>query len=412
MDRRFEIEEAQAGFRGVPFHEKKRTRDGGRRGPTHEMPQRDEPDGEDLGRKVRVFKVEALVIGDDHVSRALRLIAALEDKAGPGIYRDPWHGEWSVICRSYSVIDDEDRQGVTAFSITFEESGDARYPLAALDTQAAVDRSAGNLSSASAVAFARRFSLAGRPQFVADHGRALVESALSDLVGADLPRLDRLAAIGIPDVASDLSGFSAGMPSSLKGDLGGSLADLFRSFGGGAYSRRGRLGDPASARMAFARMGGYGEDLPAVPTNTGTRKAQSVNQAALVALVRRLAIAEEARALAASSWDSFDVAMAERAGTLLRLSELMRGAGADGEDGVFSAAAELRTVVTRDVASRALPLPRLRRETMDEVLPARVVAHRLLGDGRLADDLVARNKIGHPAFTPAGVPLEVLDNGG
>ncbi|MBE0530402.1 MAG: DNA circulation protein, partial [Rhodospirillales bacterium] len=67
--------------------------------------------------------------------------------------------------------------------------------------------------------------------------------------------------------------------------------------------------------------------------------------------------------------------------------------------------------VTRDVAARALPLPRLRRVTIDSVLPARVVAHQLMGDGRRADDVVARNHIGHPAFVPAGVPLEILDNG-
>ncbi|MBE0530233.1 MAG: DNA circularization N-terminal domain-containing protein, partial [Rhodospirillales bacterium] len=337
MDARFEVEEAQASFRGVAFHVKKRARDGGRRGPTHELPQRDEPDGEDLGRKVRVFKVDGLVIGDDHVAQASRLIAALEDRAGPGVYRDPWHGEWTVICRTYSAVDDDDAGGVTALTLTFEESGDTRYPMIALDTASAVERAADLMSAASVQSFARTFSVAGRPQFVGDHATDLVGRAVTELKGMGLPRLDITAAIGIPDVGAELTAFETGLPGMLRGDLGGGMAGLFRSFGAAAHSRRGGLGDPSATRTAFAGLGGFGSGFPTIPATTGSRRAQAANQAALVALVRRQAVAEESRALAGETWSSFDDAMAARAETLSRLAAVMAAAGADGDDAAFSA---------------------------------------------------------------------------
>ncbi|MBF0325982.1 MAG: DNA circularization N-terminal domain-containing protein [Alphaproteobacteria bacterium] len=412
MDRRFDIEEAPASFRGVPFYVKKRSRDGGRRGPTHEMPQKDEPDGEDLGRKVRVFKVEALVLGDDHVARANRLLSALEDVAGPGIYRDPWHGSWSVICRSVSAVDSDDHGGVTTLSISFEESGDTRYPLAGTDTAGRVEQAAGGVSTAAAGSFDTIFTIGAHPQFVADDAGQLVGQALARLTGAGLPRLDPTVSLGVPDLSASLSGFDRGLTAAMSGGrLGASLAGLFRDIGGAAFTRRGGLGDAVAARTAFAGLSGFGQDQPAVLGVTPARLAQASNRQALADLVRRLALAEEARALAATDWVSFDDAMADRSATLTRLDGVQRRAGETGDDAMFAAIQTLKAAVTTDVATRALPKPHLRRLTLDTTLPARVVAHRELGDARLADDIVARNHVGHAAFIPAGRPLEILDNG-
>lgn len=418
MDARFEVEESQASFRGVAFHVKKRSRDFGRRGPTHEAPQRDEPDGEDLGRKVRAFKLDAVIIGQgatdeamaaDCRRRTLDLLAALEDRAGPGIYRDPWHGRWTVICRSGTQVDDEDRMFVADFSITFEESGDARYPLSRLDTATGVEKASSGLSAASATAFLRRFSLAGRPQFVKSAANVVAGAALSRLKGLGLPQLPTTDAIGIADAGASASAVASNLAALLEGDFGDSLANLFRDMAASSYSRRAGLGSAAATRTAFADLSSFGADLPPVSAITATRQAQADNQAALVSLIRRQSVTEEARALAASTWDSQDQAIGQRDDTLARLDAVMAEAGASGDDEVFSAAQALRVAVIQDVDSRA-PTARVRNATMDAVLPARVVAHKLLGDGRKADDLVKRNNVANPAFMPAGRALEYLSD--
>lgn len=408
---RLEAEEASASFRGVPFYVKKRTRDGGRRGPTHEVPQRDQPDGEDLGRKCRTFKLDALVMGDDHVADAGELIAALEDKAGPGIYRDPWHGEWSVICRTYSAQDEDASEGVTVISITFEESGDTRYPSAKLDSGAEVDGAADDLSDAANQSFKDVFSVEGRPQYLSEDAEGLSRQVVERLTGMDLSTLDLTDAVGIPDLGAVREGFLAELPSMLGGGLGDGMQGLVEAFADASFSRRFGLGDADESWGGFASLADFGGDLPALPAGTVNRRAQADNRDALVALVRRLALAQEAKALAARSFVSFDEAMEARSATLARLDAALLQAGSNGDDAVFSAASALKAAVTRDVEKRALPLPRLRRIAMEAVLPARVVAHMLTGDGRKADDLVARNNIAHPAFVPAGRKLEILDAG-
>lgn len=51
---------------------------GGRRLVKHEYPLREEGLTEDLGRRLRAYYVRCLVVGDDHIEQAERLIKALE----------------------------------------------------------------------------------------------------------------------------------------------------------------------------------------------------------------------------------------------------------------------------------------------------------------------------------------------
>lgn len=421
MDSRFNVEQAQAIFRGVPFHVRKRTRDGGRRGPTHEAPQRDEPDGEDLGRKVRVFKLDALIIGTgdtdaamqaDCVKRSVALMAALEDKSGPGIYRDPWHGSWKMICRSVSAVDDEDHQFVTAFSITLEESGSTRYPLSLLDTAERTETQAAKLLGVAVKVVKRAMSLANRPKFVMADALSLAGDAASGLQDAGLVQLDTAEAIGVDDFSAASAQFS--VVSSLTGRLADgsfadSLASLFRSASASSYSRRASLGDASATWSAFSRMADWGADLGEIAPSTANRKAQADNRVAMVNLVRQLAVAEEARALSASTWESQDQAVTMRNVTLGHIDAVMSAAGASGEDEVFVSAQDLAVAVTADVAARA-PAARVRTAAFATTLPACVVAHKLLGDGRFADDIVRRNGIVNAAFVPANQPLEYLSD--
>ena len=76
-------------FRGVPFLiEDEQGMDGGRRLVRYEYPLRDDGMTEDLGLRLRNYHISCLVIGDDHVKQAEKLIEALE-KPGTGTLKHP-----------------------------------------------------------------------------------------------------------------------------------------------------------------------------------------------------------------------------------------------------------------------------------------------------------------------------------
>ena len=117
-------------------------------------------------------------------------------------------------------------------------------------------------------------------------------------------------------------------------------------------------------------------------------------------LVRRAALVQLARACAAYQPTSYDDAQQLRATVCALLDAEIFRAGDAGDDGVYTAFRALRVSVARDLAARGDPLPRLRTVTVLQSVPAAVLAHRLYGDARRADELVQRTKPIHPGFMP------------
>lgn len=88
-------------FRGVPFLiEEEQGLDGGRRIVSHEYPLRDEGLTEDMGKRLRRYQVSCLVIGDDHLAQAEKLIDALE-ASGAGTLKHPYFGTIEVRVDDY-----------------------------------------------------------------------------------------------------------------------------------------------------------------------------------------------------------------------------------------------------------------------------------------------------------------------
>jgi len=405
-----------ASFRGAPFHVKDRIRSGGRRGPTHEFPQEELPDGQDTGRRARQMKVEGLILGPDYMSARDLLLAAL-DQAGPGLYVDPWQGEWKVIARRHSCVESDRTGGQARFSIEFEEAGDERYPTALIDTAGGVARSAASLADAAAADFGRVFNVDKRPEFVATDAQTIATTAGQAILDAvsRLPALDLTAGLGAVDAGGSARKFISGAANAVRGDLGGSLKNLFSDAASGVYvAGPPAAGDPVAAGRLFEGFAAFGADLAPVPETTATRRVQAGNRHALSVLVRRLAVAHRAAASAATTFESADGAIAARTALGVVIDALAAEAGGDNpqrvyDDDSFAALGVLRADVNRDLGERAARLPRIRRVTIATPLPAVVVAHRLYGDARRADELVARNPmVTHPGFFPDGVDLEVL----
>ena len=73
----------QGSFKGIEFKTDSHNFVGGRRIQEHEFPQKEQNRTEDLGRKLRRFTLELLVIGDRYFANRDALVEALESE-GPG----------------------------------------------------------------------------------------------------------------------------------------------------------------------------------------------------------------------------------------------------------------------------------------------------------------------------------------
>ncbi|WKS99795.1 DNA circularization N-terminal domain-containing protein [Gallibacterium salpingitidis] len=120
-------------FAGVPFLiEEGQSIDGGRRLVKHEYPLKDEGLTEDLGKKLRSYNVACLVIGDNHIKQAEKLIDALEK--GVGELKHPYFGTVEVCVESYKAQYSTSHQRVTRFDITFTPAVEKNAPEVAHNT--------------------------------------------------------------------------------------------------------------------------------------------------------------------------------------------------------------------------------------------------------------------------------------
>ena len=112
-----------ASFRGVPFEVESDSSPVGRRTQVHEFVQRDDPVVEDLGRKVRTYKLAAFVIGGDYMAKRDALLAAL-DEAGAGELMHPWLGRMLVTATDCELSHSRQEGGMCRFELTFVKDSD------------------------------------------------------------------------------------------------------------------------------------------------------------------------------------------------------------------------------------------------------------------------------------------------
>ncbi|WP_044469802.1 DNA circularization protein [Mannheimia massilioguelmaensis] len=154
------IKTGKGSFRGVPFLiEEQQGQDGGRRIVTHEYPLRDDGLTEDLGARLRNYHVSCLVIGDDYLSQAEKLIDALEAK-GEGTLKHPFFGNKEVRVSEYKANYSTSHLRVVRFEITFVPAVGQIAPLASQDTRLSALSQYSNALNALSDEFASAFEQA------------------------------------------------------------------------------------------------------------------------------------------------------------------------------------------------------------------------------------------------------------
>lgn len=389
----------EASYRGVRFHAVQRSATFGRRNQVHEYPFRDLPYVEDLGRMARNFRITAFLLGKDSLQQRDALIAAIE-QPGPGKLVHPSHGEMNVSVVGGVTVDESDHEaGIVRVSFNVVESGELRFPSANAATRDVVALRADDATAKLVQATARTLDTRDLPAFAENLTFQRAQRAI-DLIakGAALvTSADRRGAL-----LTAIAVLNPQLASSLRAPLDFALrvqSMIERLSNGLQGSDRDAVLDTLSD---------FGRADPRWPAFTTTRRRDDINRTAIEQLVRGLSAVSLARAAAATDFDDYQTATDLRDRVVDRIDAV---ADITADDAVFSALANLRAAVVRDINARGADLARVATLVPRSTTPALVLAYGLYDDAGQDADLVQRNHIRHPGFVPANQALEVAIDG-
>ncbi|ATG74325.1 hypothetical protein AN401_11755 [Zobellella denitrificans] len=402
----------QGRFRGVPFWLQSDDLEGGRRVVRHQYPHKDDGRTEDLGRAMRQWSFEAVVLGPDYLEQRDALLEALE-AAGPGELEHPYWGMLQVQVDQFRLRQSSRAGGSATFSITVLPAEAQPAPKVETDGNQVVAEAGAASHEAMAADFADDFDVEGD---VALEGLAMDDvTQVLDSLSQGIRSLGGVAGVGellrqggrLKNSVLALVRAPADLAGGLLGQLDGLKAlarpaDLF-----GVY------------RSLFARLGGGG--------GHHVRPRAEHNRQALHRLVRQAALAGQAEAASNALVEALRPGRAESEAVLVlearqdverlerELAATLESAAMDSADAgwirSWRSLRALRLALVTDLQQRGTRLPGAASLTLPQTMPALVLAYREGGDARLWQQLVRRNGVRHPSFLPSGVVLEVIRGG-
>lgn len=378
------IGNAKGSFRGVEFWVERTSARAGRRVQVHEYPERDRAYAEDLGRSLREWSIECYFLGDDYDLQRNAFLDAVEIP-GAGELVHPYYGRHQVVVTEPARIRESTREsGMARVSLTVMPAEDTpRLPTTRPDTAAQVKAAADAAQQSAIEDFVDRFNTV---ELAAERVRALqthIDRTLASLEAA-------------------------------IGSVTGPLAELIRApanFAGSLVGSMGRIatavGEPGRALEIYSGLFDAGSD-PAEPSLSAPEqlKTQVEAQRATNDLVRRSAVIQAAADSADRDWSVADEAI-EAQQVIVSGVEQQLARVRIPDDAVYQRLRALRAASVEDLTQRGANLPQLTTYTPNTLMPALVVAQRLYGDARRADEIVQRNRVRHPGAVPGGEPLEV-----
>lgn len=390
-----------ASFRGVPFWVESSEHGGGRRLVEHVFPFNDQPFPEDMGRKPRTYGIDAFVVGTEYLAAKEKLQGALETK-GPGELIHPYFGTKRVVVSDFRVRETASEGGVARFSIQFLETPPkAAAPVATAESAPALQASAGAARAACGAEFAASFSA----------GRLLdsVTGQISKMTRGMRKLLTRIkmevqAVASLKTLIDDLETNAVALANE-PADLLAAQIEIFEGLADGLVSTATAL-NPLAPINAFVEL--YNFDAGTRPPATTTSRLQEqANFDALQQLTQRLVTIQACLIAAEQSFPSYDDAVSARA----LVTDLLDAQAEAATDDIYPTLQELRANLVKAVPGDALDLPRLVEHTPVSTIPSLVLAFRLYGDLDSEEDLIARNRVRHPAFVKGGTALEILTRG-
>lgn len=380
-----------ASFRGVPFFVAESDRSGGRRVGSHEFIDSDYPAFDDLGRAIKVFRVQGYVLGENYLAQRDNLLRALEDVAGPGELIHPFYGRKRAVCGPVSVRESTVDGGIAYFSIEFSEAPDTIAPSEVKNLAASVDTWGAAALEASQTEFTASYDVSGQPSFATQSLRDELTGLSDAMLDAMSPIIETTQELALLHVAVDVITAQAATLIRTPADVINALLEAFTQL------EDSLLVSPRA--MLEALLTTYGTDpVDLVLGETATRIQERLNQAALADALRRGLIIHAATLLNDVEFDAIDDAIATRDTIVDALDELAQTAGSTSYPALIS----LRSAVVQAVPGDAT-LARVRTVSNKTALPSILMSYKLYGSQDKEADLIARNGVQNPGFITGDV---------
>ena len=384
----------RAKFRNIEFYVDGYSGTAGRRNDNHDYPKGERNYCEDMGRVTPEYSFPAWVIGPDCDILAQRLRDSLQDNAEPGVLIHPMFGTVLVKPDACTYTYSKDESGMIRFDLKFIEAGQNTYPAADAYSGYSANTQATTVLGTLKDRFGSLVQVANLPEFINTAAGLIGADFLDQITGRFTDQAGLLSSL--TDQAATLQ---AGLANLVPATFATQATDLLDT-----YSQQ--SSDPADDYANLKRLTTFGADYPAVPETTSTRHQQAVNQTNLVQLIRFSATIFMATTAIALEYDSYNEAVATRDEVADLLFTAILAVGDTDADALVQQITELRTLVVQNITARAANLRRLRMLNTARALPSLFIAYDLYEDLTYEADIIARNKIRHPAFCP--VELQVL----
>lgn len=394
----------KASYNGVSFEVTASTIKFGRRTVTHEYPQRDEPYTEDLGRSARTFDITGFIVGETYIAQTKRLLKALEASSKnnePGKLVHPWMGTLSVCLNSQPKVDWNLEQGITNITLSFVEAGNLNNPSIAESWGNKLRSAVDGFIDDSLSAFGLTMEQIEEYSKVIDE---IANGSYMDILGSlQDSNLSKLFDLG--DSLENLANTATQALSLGAKDLG---KDIASALGLGAYINSVRnWRDSAKALIDAVKN-------PVFAHHATTTSSTSIEQAnnAVTTYARQLMLANLAGAVSmigtSLDEDDEDDKISTRADDEVRdlrdetLNILIReqqNLGTD-EHALFNALDDLIISVYHYLSETVLQDNQLFEFTPKTSAPVLTLAYDKYSDALRADEIVRRNGIVNPLFTP------------
>ena len=398
-------------FIGIKFHSEVTEIRTGRRIITQQLYQSNEIVRQDLGRAPRIYEVEGYIMAtaennyDPHKDY-LRLQALVENGVASS-FRHPYHGVIAdTICREIRQTDTRDRGGIVRFEAVFVSERVATFRGVETDTNEELRDNGDKLVEFAVRDYSENPADVSSPDLI----DSLLDAADSFVLYLDsfrLPFTD--AADGIWQRLQRVSSSANNIDRIIRNRLidGDILSSDIRTLLRGI-----RSGD---TRRILGLLNGLSSFEPAAPQFGGSqsRARAGFHPPQFTNLVNRVAVGSAMETLASVELGDVFPNFSEGAefqasinGAIDQL-EVQADSSSDGE--LFQSLTDLRISSGRYFSEQLPALPRVRRERVQNLTPAIVVANRIAGSAEaenLGDSIARRNRVFFPLM--ASGDLEVV----
>lgn len=439
-------------FRGVAFAVKgEQSQNGGRRTVKREFPLRENGGADDIGKRLREYSFNAVIVGEDYFTRRDAFIQAL-DAPGPGELVHPNYGSLQIQVDTWSCKEDTSSGGSAEFSISFLPPLTTTAPVSTADAAARTQTAADTAKDGLFGDFADGFDIS---DLSLHDVQALVDSATTyvNQITASIQQY-----FGVLDDLSDIMASAGALQASI-GSLIHEPAQLAHQFDQLIGSVEGVADTAGQSFNAYSGMSSrmvYSSDTPStvdsqdsegntVPATamqpstpegrTASRQLSAMVQqsvtlhrtaSASAVLTESLALTQQQAGqqpvkrleLSATATTSRPAVMVTSRDDAQQLTDEMADvldAATFTSSALFWPEAEdhtrrLRLIFIADMTARAQLLPGVENVTVQTTEPALVLLNRAAGDVSGLDAFTLRNNIKNPLFLMAGNTYGMVNN--